>query len=181
MNILFPKSNINKIFMSGTVTVAEEIKGNIDIMFESSRCSLDMKTCEKYGAHTVRGMCNMITDKSPFYSNIFSKFNPSLNCPIKPNNYTLTEVEIDLTFAALLPLDGYVWLTTLRLGTGESSLNGRKIAMCFKSETRVTRPRRSRNQKIIQWLFMTNSNKTQHNYTTIKKTFKNSACFYFIK
>lgn len=144
-NITFPKSNINRIELSGVLTVFEEIGGRIDFEVDTSKCSMDMKVCEKHGAKTIHGICKIFKDQKIFYENVFARINPPISCPVKPNNYTLNEIYADLPFLAVVPLDGYVWISTYRFITGEVGKKARKVALCMNMEIKITRPKRSRN------------------------------------
>jgi hypothetical protein len=103
----FPKSNIDKIDYSGYIIVKEEIKGDLVLVLDASRCSLDMKTCEKYSNRNFRDMCSRFHEKNAFYTSSFASINPPLDCPLQPGNYSLGESTIDLTLFSIFPYDGY--------------------------------------------------------------------------
>lgn len=106
-------SNIeNKISLSGRMSVSEEIAGELDLVLEVNKCTLDMKNCEKSATVNVREICKKFKDKNAFYYSVFSSIKPQLQCPIKAGNYSSEQSTIELSMISLLPLDGYIWLVT---------------------------------------------------------------------
>lgn len=121
--------------------VAEKLFGPIDISFENSRCKLDMKNCEKASNFNIRELCKRMTDPLSIYSSIFKNIQPPLKCPIEPGNYTIKSAEINFETLAFLPIDGYVYMTNVKM---ISSINGskvKKIAWCYNIETRIVKIR----------------------------------------
>lgn len=134
-----PKSNINSMTYSGLIVVKNDLQGNLDLILEVNRCSLDMNTCEKYPGATIRDLCGKFLDKKAFYTSFLDNIKPALRCPIKAGNYTINEIKVDLTVFSAFPLDGYVWLATLRTIFSDPSLKRKRVAMCIMSEVRVLR------------------------------------------
>lgn len=133
-----PQSNIgNKILFSVLITVSEEVPGEIEFVIESNRCTLDMKTCEKYPVMNVREMCKKFQEKNAFFSMTLASFKPPLKCPIKTGNYSLEESFIDLTPVAFVPLDGFVWIVTFKLVANEKGSKNKKTVLCMNSETKI--------------------------------------------
>lgn len=127
---------------SGTIVVVEEVPGEIELVLESNKCSLDMKTCEKYDIINVREMCKKFQDKHAFYSNIFTHIKPTLECPIKPGNYTLEESSLDLRPFALFPVDGYIWVSSFKFVSGQKGIKGKKVVMCINAEVKILKTRK---------------------------------------
>lgn len=137
-----PKSNINTLTMSGLIVATQEVPGEIEFTIEANKCTLDMKSCEKYTSVSVRDMCKKFESKGAFYSNAFASVQPPLQCPIKPGNYTMKESRFDLSLLSVLPLDGFIWVVTFKLISAESGSKKKKIAMCLNSETKIFRTSR---------------------------------------
>lgn len=136
----------NKVLISGVMNVKEKIFGPLDFSIENNRCSLDMKNCEKGSTVKFKEICKKFADPSPFYSNLFKNVQPPLKCPIEPGNYSMEQAEVDISFAAFLPIDGYVHISTVKVS---SALNGgktRKIALCLSIETKVVKTRADRSR-----------------------------------
>lgn len=135
----FPNSNFNKLEYSGFITVSEEVAGEIEFLVEASKCSLDMKSCEKYNNVKIQSMCDRFMEKNTFYSSALASIHPQLKCPIKPGVYTLNEAAIDLSLISVIPLDGYVWVVTFKLLQAEKTKKMKKVVLCLNSETKIIR------------------------------------------
>lgn len=132
------KTNINALKYSGYISVTEEVKGEIDLSMEVNKCTLDMKTCDKENNMNFRELCKKFDDKNAFFSSVLENIKPQLKCPIMPGNYTIGESFMDMSIIKYIPLDGFVWVATLRLMTGGKH---KKIAMCLNTETKIIRVR----------------------------------------
>lgn len=142
MKINVPSSNLNnKIKLSADLTVLEKVNGPIDFSLESSRCSLDMKSCNKYETLNIKEACKKLTDKSTFFSKVLNNIQPPLTCPMMPGNYTIQDTELDLGVIAFLPLDGFIYTTILKLVSTDNESKTRKLAWCFKAETKIVKIR----------------------------------------
>jgi hypothetical protein len=137
-----PKSNLNdKMAISGTIMVSEKIIGPIDVSLDSSRCTLDMQICAKYTTINIREVCKKIIDKNSLHSNLLANIKPPLKCPIMPGNYTIEETEFNLAFFAFAPIDGYVYITNVKIVALDKETKARKVVCCFKSETKIVKIR----------------------------------------
>lgn len=141
-NFSFPKSNINKLMLSGIITVKEDIKGDIDFTIESTRCDWNMTNCAIFSSTTIKDMCKKFTEKNKFYTSAFERIKPSLKCPIKTGNYLLEESSIDLLTFAMLPFDGYVWVVTFKMASGDIKNKTKKLIMCLNTEIKISRAKR---------------------------------------
>lgn len=139
LSLAIPKVNIGSMKYSGVITVTEVVSGEIEFVLEASKCTLDMKTCDKYATVNFREMCKKFRDKNAFYSSVFENIKPSFNCPIQPGNYTVEEAVIDLTPVSFVPLDGFIWVVTFRFVSSEKGSKTKKIVMCLNSETKIFR------------------------------------------
>jgi hypothetical protein len=120
---------------SGTLTVLEKVSGPITLSLESSRCSLDMKTCEQFSVFNIRELCKKFVDINPIYTSLFGKISPPLKCPLAVGNYTLEETVIDLRLFEFMPVDGYFYNTVMK------STSAGKTAWCFKTEVKIVKTR----------------------------------------
>lgn len=137
LNLSFPPVNYVNIKYSGSINVTHEVKGDIELVMEGNRCTLDMKTCEKNNNLNVGGICQKFHDKNAFYSSLFDNIKPRLKCPIKPGIYMIEEGFLDLSLISLLPLDGYIYVCAFKLAYGEKGSRAKKVAMCLNTETKI--------------------------------------------
>lgn len=134
-----PSTNINVVTFSGSVNISKEIKGDMELIIEANRCSLDRKTCEKYPGATVHRICKKFDEKNTFYSSFFENIKPAFKCPIKPGLYTVDQTKLDLNAISMLPLDGYLWVVTFKMLTADAGNKRKQTAMCLNSEIKVLR------------------------------------------
>lgn len=125
---------------SGIIDVTEEVRGEIELVTESNRCSNDMRTCAKYDTLNIHDMCKKFLDRKAFYSNVFNHIKPPFKCPIMPGIYKLEEASLDLRAFSLFPVDGYVWITTFKFVASEKG-KAKRIVMCINSETKIFKTR----------------------------------------
>lgn len=142
MNLTIPKSDLNIVRVAAVILVTEEVKGDLSLLIETNKCSLDMKTCEKFTGVNVPDICKKFVDKNAFYSPVFEKIKPPFRCPLKPGLYTLEESVLDLFIISMMPLDGYIWVVKFQLISSQKGKKAKEIAMCLNSETKITRARR---------------------------------------
>lgn len=143
MNIYprFPAAPNHKVAFNGYIEASEDFTGELVLVLDTSRCSLDMKTCEKFSNRNIRNMCARFKEQNKFYSSAFANIKPPLVCPIKAGNYSLGDSSLDLSALALMPIDGYVWLIKYRLVSVEDGGKSRRIIMCVNSEIKIVRTR----------------------------------------
>lgn len=130
-----------QVTISGPFHISEEITGNIEMVLETNKCSLDMKKCEKYSNHNIPNMCIKFRENNAFYSAAFASIHPPLRCPIKPGNYTADDSTFDMTAIQMLPIDGYVWVITFKLVASESGSKTKRIVFCLNTETKIAKIR----------------------------------------
>jgi hypothetical protein len=102
-----------------------------------------MKKCEKNPTQTFKQICSKLKDKKAFYYNALTTIHPPLECPFKAQQYTAANSSIDLTPLSFLPINGFLWIITGRIMSGES----REVALCVEGNLRVTRPTSRRHPK----------------------------------
>lgn len=137
VNVLYPRSAVNSAIISGLVFVNEEIRGDIDFVSETSRCTVDMRSCGKHRNFRVKDICKALKAKNAFYSDVLSSFNPSIECPIAAGNYTLQKATLDLKFFQIFPIDGYVYSVIFKwLQVGQFNKTERTV-MCLKIDVKV--------------------------------------------
>lgn len=140
VDLKLPRSNTNnKITMSGSIVVSQQVSGQIDLVLESNKCSFDMKSCEKLTTINIKDMCKKFKDA--LYSSAFSSIQPPLECPIKPGNYTIKDSTIELSMVSLLPIDGFVYVTSIKLVSSENGGKTKRIVFCLNSEMKIVRTR----------------------------------------
>jgi hypothetical protein len=139
----FPATSYNKFSYNDAFGIlTEEITSTeVDLVIEGNRCSLDIKTCEKYPTIKVENLCMHVERKNAYYSAILEKFEPRLHCPVKPANYTIMKYFFDLKSIALLPLDGYVFVLKVTLASKDPKTKKKKLVGCANIEIKITRER----------------------------------------
>lgn len=136
-NLKLPEESSDFGVFSGTVQVDEDIFGDIDFVLESSRCSVGLKECEKYSNLNSKGLCKKFKEKNAFYSSFIRSFKPNFECPIRAGNYTLPETTIDLRFAKISPIDGYVFINTWKWVATDKKTKLKRTVMCFYLEVQI--------------------------------------------
>lgn len=136
-HILVPKTYVNKLSLHGYITVHQEISGEVDLIMETNKCSLDMKKCEKYSNRTFQKMCDRFKQKNAFFSSAFSSVEPTLQCPIKTGNYTMNNSTFDLTPLTILPLGDNVWVMMFKFISAENGSKRKKISLCLNVEVKI--------------------------------------------
>jgi hypothetical protein len=139
----FPKSNINKIDYSGYIVVKEVITGDMVLVLDVNRCSVDMNACEKYSNRNFRNMCFRFHEKNAFYTSSFASINPPFDCPIKPGNYSLGESSIDMSLFSFFPYDGFIWVINYRFVSIQDGGKSKRVVMCANSEIKIVKVRKS--------------------------------------
>ena len=74
-----------------------------------------------------------------FYSEVLGAIKPKLECPLKAGNYALGKTLVDLTAFKFFPLEGYVWILTIKLVTSAKGSKIKKVSACSIIELKVTR------------------------------------------
>lgn len=137
VDLKFPKMAGEFGNFSGNVSVKEEIFGDIDFVLESTQCSLDLKACKKNNNFNYKGVCKAFKEKNAFYSTFLNSFKPNFDCPIKPGNYTLPVTSIDLGFAKMFPLEGYIFIETWKLVATDRRTKIKRTVMCYCTEVKI--------------------------------------------
>jgi hypothetical protein len=136
----YPETSYDKFtFDGGTVVVNEDILGDIDLVIEGNRCTLDMKSCEKYPTLKIPGLCKLISVKKAFYLSVLDKVTPRPKCPAKAKNHTISSCSMDMTVLKMLSIDGYVWIVKSTLSSNDGKI--RKKIACLNVEVKVTKDR----------------------------------------
>lgn len=126
-----------KLVYSGYLDVTQTVPGPLDLSLDINRCDISMKKCEKRPSHKFTGLCQRVHDRNTFYHGALSTINPPLVCPLKPQRYVATNSTIDLTAISFMPVNGYIWHTTVKLHSGEGK--DRKVAMCIEMKMKIVR------------------------------------------
>lgn len=75
-------------------------------------------------------------------ADLLHAFTPRLQCPMAPGKYMIEDSSIDVGNFAILPIDGYNWVTTLRGTSGEGK--SRKPVMCLRIDAAITQSKETR-------------------------------------
>lgn len=127
--------------VSAILTVQEKITGDIDFVVTGSKCTHDLKTCAKINNINVKGICQKFADKNSFAANIFAAIYPPLVCPVEPGNYSLPPTTLDLRFAKIFPIEGYVITINYKAVSTDKKLKTKRTVFCLNQETKVTNGR----------------------------------------
>lgn len=149
LNISFAKTNINKVTFSVAVELSENIDGDLVLIFEVNRCSLDMKTCQFYNRRNFYQLCDLMNGESFFgLENLFKSVKPQPVChPVRSNTYVSPEATIDLSVLSYLPLDGFVWLFSINVVEKATEGKLKKNIGCASFEVKVVRTRKNETKK----------------------------------
>ena len=74
-----------------------------------------------------------------FYSEVLGAIKPKLECPLKAGNYTLGKTLVDLTVLKFVPLEGFIWIVTIKVVTSAKGSKIKKVSACIITELKVTR------------------------------------------
>lgn len=137
VDLLFPKTASDFGLFSGNVSVGEDIFGDIDFVLESTQCSIDLKVCKKNNNFNFKGVCKTFKEKHAFYSPFLNSFKPNFDCPIRAGNYTLPETSIDLAFAKIFPIEGYIFIETWKWVATDRKTKVKRTVMCYCTEVKI--------------------------------------------
>jgi hypothetical protein len=137
-----PKNNLNDtLTIGGRFEIFEKLYAPIDASAEISRCSLDMKTCEKLVNYNFKNICEKFIDPTVIYSKLAANIIPPISCPIKPGNYTAATTKIDLKEFSYFPLDGFIYTNLMKLITTNPVSKARKVVICSMMEFKIIKVR----------------------------------------
>ncbi|XP_019550488.3 uncharacterized protein LOC109420572 [Aedes albopictus] len=122
----------NIIQFHGNFSVTEVIQEPLEMIIVSNRCTLDMKTCEQFNKVTLSDICRHINNEKGRWAPFFKSTDPDLSCPIKPGVYRFEHSILDLTFFTNFPMEGYRWLTYLKL---YSKSKPKRELLCLTSQS----------------------------------------------
>jgi hypothetical protein len=138
----FPESDNNgKLLLTGNMVFRENISGQIDLVLEGSKCSFDMKTCERNPTINVQDICKKFDLKTSFYSSLFASYKPPFKCPVQSGNYTMENTEIDLAFFSWLLEEGHFYSGTVKLIENETRTKKKRVVICFYTGIKVVKTR----------------------------------------
>jgi hypothetical protein len=138
-DLQYDKTFTKNAAFTGVMMVKEKIIGPMSLSMEASRCSLDMKNCEYFQTFNLKEMCKKYVDKNIVYRMVFDKISPPMKCPLAPGNYTMEKTEFNLGMIEFMPIDGYIYTTTIKMISGSGG--SKKVVLCFKAETKITKVR----------------------------------------
>lgn len=83
-----------------------------------------------------------MNDKNQFWREIVTHMEPKPICPFDVSSIKIMNFTMDLGFAARLPLDGYTWITSIKLYKPIAHVRHRKhLLFCFIAEATITKQR----------------------------------------
>jgi hypothetical protein len=137
-----PKNNLNDtLTLGGTFEIFEKLYGPIDVSAEISRCSLDMKTCEKLVNYNFKNICEKLKDPTVIYAKLAANIVPPVSCPVNSGNYTTATTKVDLKEFSYFPLDGFIYTNLMKLITTNPVSKSRKVAFCSMMEFKIVKVR----------------------------------------
>lgn len=140
----FSNKNINKISFDGSFDLSEDINGDLVFVFESHKCSLDLKTCQPNNRRNFYGICEVFEGMKTFgFKNAFTNVKPPLHChPLTSRTYLISNATVDLSIISSLPLDGYIWLLSLKFVDKNKKGTSSKPVVCMNIEMKVVKSRK---------------------------------------
>jgi hypothetical protein len=137
-----PEKNLNDILtLGGNFSISEKLFGPIEAACELYRCSLDMKTCEKFLNVKVRQICQKFQNSSTIIGKGVANVTPPIKCPMEAGNYTLKKTDADLKRISFLPFDGFILNMVVKIITSVPARKARVVASCIKMEVKVEKIR----------------------------------------
>ena len=131
----------NGIFLSGGGWTSKDISGDLTVSLEFTRCSLDLKFCEKWRNVNVKEICAMFVENKKVYGvvlNVVNVIKPKLECPIKSGNYTLDRTSLDFTALRMFPIEDHVWVITSKFISFDKVSKTKKVVSCMNTEVKIT-------------------------------------------
>ena len=129
---------MNGVSFTGVGRTRNEIPGDLTFSLELTRCSLDLKFCEKWTNFNFKEVCAKFVDKNVFFASTMSAIKPKLECPIKSGNYTLDRTLLDLTVLKMFPIEGRVRVMTGKLISFDKVNKTKKVVLCLNAEAKIT-------------------------------------------
>lgn len=131
-NFTIANGTYDRLEFSGYFKVLKDL-GDIEVRLEASKCSLDLKTCDRYPFPSDANACNVLQLKGKYYTEIIQSIEPTFQCPIKSGTYTINP--LNFKFPAVLsrlPLSGYIWISSLKFVDKQS----RNLVACFSFQVK---------------------------------------------
>lgn len=72
---------------------------------------------------------------------------PKALCPFSMTSIKITNATVDLGLVSYLPLDGYTWITSLKLYKPIAIRHKKEMLFCILSEATITQTRREAGKK----------------------------------
>lgn len=81
-----------------------------------------------------------MNQKNGLFADVLNAIEPRLKCPIAAGKYILQDTVLDVSSFAILPVDGWRWVTTLKGTSGEGK--NKKLALCIRIDCVMTNVKR---------------------------------------
>uniref|UniRef100_A0A336LRL5 CSON015184 protein n=1 Tax=Culicoides sonorensis TaxID=179676 RepID=A0A336LRL5_CULSO len=100
----------NGVKMSGSFTVRNEIKGDMDMQLDTRRCTPEGRQCSSFTNNTITSICDSLKKNIIFGDKMETLTTPSLTCfPLKPGKYVISDFLFDGSSIQYLPIEGHQW------------------------------------------------------------------------
>ena len=130
-------AGLNKFRFSGYVDVSTQITPPLEFTIDVNKCDQGMKKCEKNPTQKLKKPCQRLTDTRAFYYPTLTSIQPKIECPIIAQRYTATNATLDLSPFTYLPINGYIWVISLKLFSGIDK--ARELAMCVEINLKTSK------------------------------------------
>ncbi|KAG5677730.1 hypothetical protein PVAND_007461 [Polypedilum vanderplanki] len=130
---------IESLNFTGYFSVINDITGDIYVAIDSTRCDLERNNCDKLDTFILKNFCYILVKKNGIFTEIFSKIQPRLKCPLKIGNYSFNNAAFDTKVFSMMPIDGSFWIINIRLIV--ETKKSKKPILCLNVEGKVVKIR----------------------------------------
>lgn len=107
-----------------------------------------MTHCEHFDTLIIRDICKVLNQKNRMWSDFIGHTQPKVACPLNTTSIKVSNATVDLGYVSYLPLDGYTWITSLKLYKSvESARRKKELLFCIMNEATITKTRRESGKK----------------------------------
>lgn len=133
------KRNYSKERFVSLKTIVKYFK----VQLKSTRCDLNLTQCENYDTVTHPNICEIMNKYIKVYTDLADRMKPNPKCPLDMPSIKILNATVDLSFAARLPLDGFTWITSIKLYKSIAHVRHKKqLLFCLISQNTITKSRR---------------------------------------
>lgn len=107
-----------------------------------------MSRCDHFDTLIVRDICRVLNQKNRMWTDFIDHTQPKAKCPFTENSIKVMNATVDLGFVSYLPLEGFLWINSLKLYKSVESVQHEKVLLfCIMSEAHITKTRREGGKK----------------------------------